>query len=516
MPILNRLYGWYGKRVVWGFFAAVILLVGIGIFLRFAITSEKATESDAPPLVRVQSVSGIAGESAFTVVGSVTSINEAHLQTESAGRVTSVRVGIGDTVRGGDIIATLENASQAAAVLQAEGSYEAALAAAATSEVGEASAQTSLAAALESGVGSYRSAFIAADSAIRTTADQIISTPRGPNPGLQIEGFGRAPALSDERIAIEELLRNWSRATENVSAENVEMRLPEAQSNLERIRQFIEDLSHLVDRQRLIDLSESQKAALQASFLSTRNTLASQREALSGARTAIENAEEALLRAQIASANGTVSAASAQVKQALGSLRAAQANYAKTIIRTPIAGAVNSVDIAAGDYVNAFTSVATIANNNALKITAHVNETERAGLQAGQEVLIEGGITGRIARVAPAVDPQTGKAQIEIQTESSELTNGDTVSISITESAKRAAEKPAATDIIIPISALKVETDRIVIFTVSGEGRLIAHEITEGPLLGNSIIVRSGLTPDMEIVLDARGLNEGDEVIVAP
>jgi hypothetical protein len=38
MPILNRLYGWYGKRVVWGFFAAVILLVGIGIFLRFAIT----------------------------------------------------------------------------------------------------------------------------------------------------------------------------------------------------------------------------------------------------------------------------------------------------------------------------------------------------------------------------------------------------------------------------------------------------------------------------------------------
>ncbi len=68
------------------------------------------------------------------------------------------------------------------------------------------------------------------------------------------------------------------------------------------------------------------------------------------------------------------------------------------------------------------------------------------------------------------------------------------------------------TEVIIPITALKVETDRIVVFTVSDEGRLVAHPVTEGPLLGSNILIKEGVTSDMEIVIDARGLNEGDEV----
>ena len=69
-------------------------------------------------------------------------------------------------------------------------------------------------------------------------------------------------------------------------------------------------------------------------------------------------------------------------------------------------------------------------------------------------------------------------------------------------------------DIIIPITALKVETDRIIVFTITDDSILEAHQVTEGPLLGTNIIIESGITPDMEIVLDARGLNEGDRVTI--
>jgi hypothetical protein len=33
--------------------------------------------------------------------------------------------------------------------------------------------------------------------------------------------------------------------------------------------------------------------------------------------------------------------------------------------------------------------------------------------------------------------------------------------------------------------------------------------------VGGSIVIKGGITPDLEIVLDARGLNEGDVVEIA-
>ena len=52
------------------------------------------------------------------------------------------------------------------------------------------------------------------------------------------------------------------------------------------------------------------------------------------------------------------------------------------------------------------------------------------------------------------------------------------------------------------------------VFTVNENNILIAHVVQEGPLLGDSIVILEGITAEMEIVLDARVLNEGDTVVV--
>jgi len=44
---------------------------------------------------------------------------------------------------------------------------------------------------------------------------------------------------------------------------------------------------------------------------------------------------------------------------------------------------------------------------------------------------------------------------------------------------------------------------------------LVAHEVTLGALLGERVVIASGLTPDMRIVVDARGLREGEKVEVS-
>ena len=64
----------------------------------------------------------------------------------------------------------------------------------------------------------------------------------------------------------------------------------------------------------------------------------------------------------------------------------------------------------------------------------------------------------------------------------------------------------------IPITALKIEGERTIVLTVVN-GKIVANTITIGSLSGNSVQVRDGLTQDLMIVVDARGLNEGDEVV---
>ena len=125
--------------------AAALFLVTIAI-LAFVI-GNRGTEEEATDIttrtVFVDDVASLQSNSSFSIVGTVASQSQAKLQAESSGRVTSVTVSLGDTVRAGQVIATLENAAEYASVLQAEGAYDAAVAAANVGDVSVRSADTS-------------------------------------------------------------------------------------------------------------------------------------------------------------------------------------------------------------------------------------------------------------------------------------------------------------------------------------------------------------------------------------
>ena len=68
--------------------------------------------------------------------------------------------------------------------------------------------------------------------------------------------------------------------------------------------------------------------------------------------------------------------------------------------------------------------------------------------------------------------------------------------------------------ISVPISSLKVETNRTVVFTVDSENTLVSNEVVPSLVLGDRVVIEVGATPDMDIVSDARGLREGQTVNV--
>lgn len=513
--MLRRLYSWYGKTVVHACIAFVVALLCVGAYFALHTPALKTDVSTSNArTVRTATIASLIGGGSVSIIGTVEAVSEAAVESETSGRVTSVPVELGSQVRVGTILAQLENASERAAVLQAQGSYEAALAAAAQSNTSLASAEVSLKASYNEGLNTYRTSFATTEGIVRNTLDTVFSDPTGVNPGFRLDALGAAPELNQIRKDIEALLITWSQSVaSNPDADESPELLLEAERTIQRIINFTQRISTIasVKQNDGKTVGGTSIDTIRLNFTTARNTLEESLQNIRSARTAIDTAINSLENAEIGGTGRNISAAEAQVKQALGALRAVEANLSKTIIRSPISGTVNALDVKVGDFVGQRTVVARVANNTALELTTFINDNERDRVAEGDEVLIGDVYMGVITHIAPAIDPLTKKIEVRIGTDATELTNGETVRISLKDTE---TDTTVSGDITIPISALKVETDRIVVFSVTPENTLVAHEVIEGPIVGDAIIIREGLTSEMSIVLDARGLNEGDTVLL--
>ncbi len=68
--------------------------------------------------------------------------------------------------------------------------------------------------------------------------------------------------------------------------------------------------------------------------------------------------------------------------------------------------------------------------------------------------------------------------------------------------------------VTIPITALKIGSENIVVFSVDAQSVLVPHVVTLGTLMGERVEIKTGVTPELMIVTDARGLQAGEKVIV--
>lgn len=491
-----------------------IILVVIALVLVFILPDNNpdnvSTEETSLPTVEVQAVADLALGRLFTTVGTAQALSEARLQTESGGRVTAVYAEIGDTVQAGSILATLENNSERAALLQAEGSYEAAEAAAASSEIGTRDAELKLADAYRDLESTSNATYGVAQDILTNVIDVYYANPNTSYPTLRLATLSTTEFLSAERLKLQQTLPEW--VSFNFSAKN--------QNEFYRHGEFVStELNRLLN---LVDIfrtaindtknrdryTEVERAALNAELTGARAKLvtaeSSMRQAVSTLKTAVQDLE----RAKISGANSGASLASAQLKQALGAYRAAQANFEKTIVRTPITGVVNALYLKAGDFVSPNTPAAIVANNNGLEVATAVNEEDARKLTIGDTVSIDKIATGTISAIAGAIDPTTGKVAVKIALDAtSAISNGTTVAIDFSPEVEK-----TVTAMTIPLSAVKITGSGPVVFTVNENSTLQAMAVVLGPVTGSTVLITDGLTLETRIIVDARGLKEGQEV----
>jgi multidrug efflux pump subunit AcrA (membrane-fusion protein) len=491
---IGRSWRWYRGRSRWQqwLIAAVLLVVLIGIIALVRGGSPEAASSQVRT-VTLKSVGDLSGSGGGTsIVGSVRSVTQAELHAETGGTVQSVRTSLGARVPAGFVIAELDNASQAASVLQAEGAYDAAVAAR--------DAQ-SLPDTRNSARDAYKAAFTSMDTTVNNNIDLFFGEPTPTGPKLLLNR-GASLDLGRQRQAIEARMDAWQDRLATVSVTDPGTLLDQAMNDTQAISSFLVDLSTAAN--------EDGSAAT-----------AAQIAALASARTSVDTTLSSLQSAKNSLRSGTVTAtasADASVKSALGTLRAAQAAYEKTRIRSTIGGTVNYLPIHRGDYVTALQHVATVANNGALEIVAYVPEETRASLSAGMKVEVEGNHAGTVTAIAPALDPTTKQIEVHIAVDAApDLVNGQSVRIILPASASigpRATTTPATGIMLLPLTSVKLLPDSRAVFTVDGEGRVVAHTVTIGDVVGDRIEVTSGVSPDMRIITDVRGLSEGQRVQV--
>lgn len=493
---------------------AIILLVAFFGYKFITASKEAPIEAQASlPQVSVLSVAELGAAASFDTIGKVEAVSEANLQTESGGRITSVSVKIGDTVGAGAVLATIENSAQRAQLVQAQGSYEAALAASAQSGVGVGEAATALTSAKNNAVNTYRSAYSTVNGVIYSNVDSFFGNPNGAVPGLKIDGAGQTQFLNTERVAFQTTLPQWQQRSAAINTNaDLQSELAYAKAQTERTIAMVDTFINVFNQGGSVGgYTETELQTLSANFTTLKASLIGTRSALDSALSSIASAEDAVKRAQLAASGGTVSASDAQVKIALGSLQAAQSNYQKTIIRTPIQGVVNALYLNTGDFVAPGQPAGIVANNNGLQIKTFVNEADSASLNEGDVVTIEGGASGVITAKAEALDPTNGKVAIVVGVNpDSGLTNGATVKVTFAQLSK----KTDIDKILVPLSAVKITSTGTSVFTIGENNTLVAVLVTQGSLFGENVEITSGLTRETRIVTDARGLKEGQNVTI--
>ncbi len=468
---------------------AIVALFALGIFL--SPLGDSKNTSDTLASVTLAPISDITGgTSSLAVVGTVRSVTEASILAESGGVVKSVRTTLGAQVPAGFVLAELDNASQRAAVLQAEGAYDAAVAARSglsPTDIGT------------SALNTYTSSYNSLDSIVYTYVDTFFGGPGafGPQYLTDPRPFD-VVYFPDKRAALAQALNTWRTHLASATSANAPQLLEEADAVTRQASALVTDIAAAATKNNT-DANATQLAAL----ATARASVATLQATITAAKQANQS-----------QSTGATAGANASVKSALGTLRAAQANLEKTLVRAPIGGQVNFLPIRVGEYVMALSHVATIAQNGALEIVAYISEDTRSQLTVGQKVTVEAQYPAVITSIAPALDPLTKQIEMQLAISgSTSLVNGQSVRIALPTSVAQAATSSGP--LLLPLVSLKLTPSARVVFSIGEDGRLVGHPVEIGEVRGDRIEIKTVLPADLRIVIDARGLSEGQKVNVA-
>jgi HlyD family secretion protein len=203
-------------------------------------------------------------------------------------------------------------------------------------------------------------------------------------------------------------------ACAEVKAEPAKEEVAQAEAELQKTKALYTLAQR--DKERALELAR--KVAISKEEVDQR--ISKERELLA----TLKKAQAALDRLKLGPRKERLAVAEAEIKQAQAGLLAAQERLESTVVRAPIDGTVLMTHIQAGDFLNprglTRSAVCDLADLSRLEVVIDVPERDLAQVSRDQSCRIEltsmpkAQLEGKVANVAPFVDPKTGTAKVRV------------------------------------------------------------------------------------------------------
>jgi len=361
----------YKKYVIGG----IIIVLVIVFFIVHSAGSSTSIIQTAP--VTIGNVVEI-----VSVTGQVLPVNKADLSFEKSGTVSSINVVVGDTVKSGDPIASLDSATDQATLATQQAklndltrSLRPVEYAADQSTVN--AAQVALTNAEADDLNAYHQAYVSAQSAINNYSDTFFTNPQSVNPTINVtvQSQQNQIAINNERLEVSGSLAAWKADTATSTT-----LLADANGYLSTIKAFLSDLSVIVNSLNPGNSSLSQNI-ITADVATMNSALAGENSAatdVTAAQTELTNAVSSLASAQSQFALDQAGSSQDAIDAQAAQVALAKAELAQDTITSPIDGIITQVVPDVGEFVPAGQVEFSVINNGIYEIDAYVAEADIA------------------------------------------------------------------------------------------------------------------------------------------
>ncbi len=486
--VINFLKKNYKRKRFW----AIILIVVIFLFFTF--------KSDKPIVnISLDTAKYVDLKQTVLATGQVTSNTDLNLSFTSTGIVKSLKVKVGDLVKQGDILATLDQSSVLGSLTQARGALLA--------------AQAKYKKIIEGGDVALAQVILdqtkkTQDTLVKNAYNKLLNSTPEAFPDNGTDNY-EPPVISGtyngnkEGVINLNIYRTSSGIGFNLSGlvsgsglGNTITPQPLGNSGLYIKFPPTNDLINWV-------IPIPNKKA--PDYLSNYNSYQS---ALSQAESAIEQATKDLELKKIRSQGSDIDLARADITSAEGQVQAAQAKYEDTVLRAPADGTITNIDLKLGELSEAQKPIMTLQDVSNLYVEAKINESSIANVRLGQNVTMtfdafgSGKIfSGVVVHIDPGATTTDGIVNYKIKTSISNLDpairTGMNSDISIL-----TAEKTRA--LVIPKAAVTVRDNKTYVNLII-EKDSQKYEEKE---------IRTGLLGDGNRIEVINGLSEGDIIAI--
>ncbi len=348
--------------------------------------------------------------SSIGVSGKVKATQYVDLGFETAGKVSGVKVQVGDRVTKGTVLATLANTDAYAQILEKQSIL--AQQAARLSELEQGTrpeelaisasnlskSESSATEATRNLINAIKNSFIQSDDAIRNRVDQLYTDSQGPFPQIlpfdnsTSGGFALKEKLDYGRRNIESVLLSWQRrlATTSVSTfSDADIQI--ANDNTAQIKSFLDDVGIAVSlyktnqgyTQTNIDKYRSDVSQARQNVVTASTNLYSAQENYRSATSSYIVAQKEYDLKKAGPRDTELQVQEAQVGSAQASVQNAQGIYSKTVIVAPFDGIITKQDAKEGGIASPNTALISLINDKAFEVEAYVPEVSIAKLKVG-------------------------------------------------------------------------------------------------------------------------------------